>query len=81
MLDLDAYRARRWQSWQVLLLSFGVYLFGITAIVYQGAVMSVGRDAMIAAALMASIAVTGLGYQEARELGAYRRPPRRPLRD
>lgn len=81
LLDLTEYRARAWKSWQVFLYAFVVYLMGIVAIVLRGMLTEIGTGAVFVAALLAAIAVAGLGFQEAQEAGAFRRTPRRNLAD
>jgi FtsH-binding integral membrane protein len=81
MLDLAAYRAHAWKSWQVFVYAFVVYLMGILAIVLHGVLTEIGTTELFMSALLAAIAVAGLGYQEARELGSFRRAPRRDFAD
>ena len=73
MLDMAAYEARAWRSWQVFAIAFGVYLAGIVILVHQGQISTVGKIDLFSAALLAAIGVSGLGYQEACRLGAYPR--------
>ena len=73
MLDLAAYEARRWQTWQVFAIAFAVYLGGILLVVHQCCLSALGTTDLWVSALMASIAVAGLGYQETHRMGAYGR--------
>lgn len=70
MLDLAAYRARRWAAWHVFAYAFAVALLGIVALVYHGSLDGLGGGAVFWAALLASVAVAGVGYQEVREAGS-----------
>ena len=73
MLDATAYRACAWRPWHVFLYAFIVHLTGIVAIAYHGQLVEVGLNALWGSALLAAVAVAGIGYQEARELGAFRK--------
>lgn len=73
MLDMAAYEARQWRSWQVFIAVFAVALFAILLFVHRGHVVGLCCADLFAAGMFAAIAVAGLGYQEARRLGAFRR--------
>jgi hypothetical protein len=81
MLDQSTFAARPWRSWQVFAAVFAVALFGIVAIVHRGHLPGLCCADLWLSAFLASIAVAGLGYQEARRLGAFRRTPRRYFAD
>ena len=81
MLDLPAYRAHRWASWHVFAYAFVVYLLGIVAMVYHGSPAGMGGGTVFWAALLAAVAVTGIGYQEVREAGGFRKTERPPFAD
>jgi hypothetical protein len=67
LLDLPMLRAHTWASWHVFAYAFVVYLLGIVAIVYEGSLDGLGLGTLFEAALLASIAAAGVGYQEVRE--------------
>jgi hypothetical protein len=73
MLDLSMLRAHRWASWHVFAYAFAVYLLGIVAIVDHGSLEGLGLGTLFGAALLASIAVAGTGYQEVRAAGGFRK--------
>lgn len=76
MLDMNGLAAHRWRSWQVFVAVFAVALFSIVVFIHRGHVIGLCCTDLFVAALFAAIAVAGLGYQEARRLGAFRRRPR-----
>ena len=67
MLDLAAYRAHRWAAWHVFVYAFAVALLGIVALVYGGSLDGLRPEVAFWAALLASVAVAGTGYQEVRK--------------
>lgn len=75
MLDLSAYRAHAWRSWQVFGYAFVVYLLAIVGIVHHGSLAALGPNELFAAALFGAVATAGVGYQEVRDLGGFQRTP------
>ena len=73
MLDVPVLRAHAWRTWHVFAYAFVVYLAGIVAIVHHGSVIDLGRGTLFVVALLAAVAVAGVGYQEVRDSGHYAR--------
>ena len=81
MLDQAALRSQAWRSWHVFAYAFVVYLLTLVAMVRHGSLLGLRTDLVFAAALMAAVAVAGIGYQEVRDAGGFQRPSRRGLAD
>lgn len=73
LLDLLAYRAHSWATWHVFAYAFAVYLLGIMAVVFHCSLDGLCANAVFGAALLASISVAGIGYQQVREAGGFRK--------
>ena len=72
MLDLLVFRTSAWSAWHVFAYAFTVYLATIVVVVDGGSVTGMGPGAFFGAALLAAIAVAGIGYQEVRDSGGFR---------